>query len=189
MRKLALLLVIFVISACSSSPEGTRDGDCGDGKDNDKNGFIDCEDEGCNLEDICIQAAAKAKLAEEAAKEAAAPPKPQVPVPEDDGKPYIEVDKMWVQKGHNGDDISQPAAKHYCDTLQLAGRNDWRLPTESEAVAASNSQKLPLEPLVMWTSTEKSKKRAVIVGITTGAINDLGVHSVGQCRARCVRDN
>lgn len=189
MRKIAILLISAALVACAASPEGTSDGDCGDSKDNDGNGFVDCEDDGCSLDDICLKAAAKAIVAEERARAAKQSPTEKEVVPEDDGKAYIEMGDLWVQKGHNGEDLSQPAAQRYCDTLQLAGKNDWRLPTENEAAAASNTKKLPQEALVMWTSTKKSKQRAVIVGISTGAINDLGVHSVGQCRARCVRDN
>ncbi|MBN2714561.1 MAG: DUF1566 domain-containing protein [Deltaproteobacteria bacterium] len=186
MRKLSIVLFSLVVASCFSSPEGTRDGDCADAKDNDGNGLVDCEDEGCSLDDECLKLAAKAKLAEEAAREASAPPARDTSA--DDGLEYVDLGEIWVQKGHNGSDISQPQAKQYCETLTLAGKNDWRLPTEEEATAASRSGKLPNESLVMWTSTEKSAKRAVIVGISTGAVNDLGLHSVGDCRARCVRD-
>ena len=179
------LLVACCVTSCSSSPEGTREGDCTDSKDNDGNGLTDCEDAGCSLDDECLRLAAKAMVAAEAAKEAANPPEDTA---EDPNLEYIEVGNLWVQKGHNGKDISQPQAQQYCEDLTLAGKSDWRLPTETEATAASRSEKLPNESLVMWTSTEKSAKRAVIVGISTGAVNDLGLHSVGDCRARCVRD-
>lgn len=181
-----MVLFSLVMASCFSSPEGTTDGDCADSKDNDKNGYTDCEDEGCSLDDYCLGLAAKAQLAEEAARQASEPSVPDATT--DDDKEYVEVGNLWVQKGHNDADINQPNAVEYCKNLTLAGKDDWRLPTQAEAEAAANSQKLPNESLVMWTSTEKSKKRAVIVGISTGAVNDLGLHSVGQCRARCVRD-
>ena len=186
MKKIAMVLLSLMVISCFSSPEGTKDGDCADLKDNDGNGLTDCEDQGCSLDDECLRLAAKAKVAEDAAHQAAAPP------PEDTSTmadlEYIEVGDIWVQKAHNGSDVSQPQAKLYCENLTLAGKSDWRLPTEDEAVAATRSPLLPGESLVMWTSTEKSAKRAVIVGISTGAVNDLGLHSVGDCRARCVRD-
>jgi hypothetical protein len=185
MREVAMVLFSLVLVGCWSAPEGTRKGDCGDAKDNDKNGFTDCEDEGCSLDDECVRLAARAKLAEEAARAESAPPARDTG---EDDSPYFELEKIWVQRGHNDADISQPDAKRYCENLTLAGKSDWRLPSSDEAQAVSNSKKIPLESLVMWTSTEKSKNRALIVGISTGAVNDLGLNSVGQCRARCVRD-
>ena len=186
MSKVAMVLFSLVMVACSVAPEGTTDGDCGDSRDNDKNGFIDCEDEGCSLDDACLQLAAKAKVAADAANAEAAPAAPDTA---EDNSPYIEFGKLWVQKEHNGADINQPDAKRYCEKLTLAGKSDWRLPSSDEAQAVSNSKIIPLESLVMWTSTEVGKNRALIVGISTGAVNDLGLNSVGQCRARCVRDN
>lgn len=189
MKKVALNLLalplVCVFVACSSSPEGTTDGDCMDKKDNDSNGLVDCEDSGCNLDDYCIALAAKAIVAADKLTKKLQPPQP---VAQEDDKEYIELEDIWVQKGHNGEDISQPASIRYCEGLKLVGKSDWRLPNETEAAVAAKSEKLPQEALVMWTSTTKSKKRAAIVGISTGAINELGVHSQGQCRARCVRD-
>lgn len=186
MSKIAMLLLSLMIISCSSAPEGTKDGDCADSKDNDGNGLTDCEDQGCSLDDECLRLAAKAKVAEEAARLASAPPPADTATEAD--REYIEVGDVWVQKAHNGKDISQPQAKLYCENLTLAGKSDWRLPTQGEAVAATRSPLLPKEPLVMWTAADKSKKRGLIVGISTGAVNDLGLHSVGDCRARCVRD-
>ena len=100
---------------------------------------------------------------------------------------YFEVDGLWVQQHHNGANLDQDAAKTYCEKLVLAENDDWRLPTEGEAVRAFNSGKLKPEPYVMWTSTLHGDKRGVIVGITSGAANDLAVRFDSDCRARCVR--
>ncbi len=40
-------------------------------------------------------------------------------------------DLMWA-RSTNGDDIQWPAAVDYCAALELAGHNDWRLPTMAE---------------------------------------------------------
>lgn len=187
MKTLIAFTTLILMCACGSSPEGTTSGDCSDNKDNDKNGFVDCEDKGCELDDHCIALAAKAKLAEESVKEdqnAAAQKKKE----QEEKLPYLIMENIWVQKTTNGEDISQIDGIKYCDSLVYAGKDDWRLPTQEEALAASQSGKLPQESAVMWTSTMKNKKRAIIVGISTGAINDLGVRLSGQCRARCVRD-
>jgi hypothetical protein len=186
MKRYTLFLLLF-LSACAPEKEGITKGDCQDNKDNDKNGFIDCEDPGCKLDDYCIDLAVKAKVAREAARRSmnAAKQKQQKKAL---ALPYIEFEKFWAERGHNGKDINLANAKEYCKNLNLANKTDWRLPTEDEAIIMALSKKLPQEPLAMWTSTLKSKKRGKIVGITTGASNDLGVSFDGQCRARCVRD-
>jgi uncharacterized protein YceK len=190
MQKLYLLLitVLLLISGCSSAPEGTSDGDCSDSKDNDKDGFIDCEDDGCNLDDHCLDLAAKALAAQEKAradKDAAA----AKPKSEENKLPYIVMDDLWIQKQLSPEDINWAQADKYCNNLVLAEKTDWRLPTDTEAFNSLRSKEIVKESFVMWTSSKKNNKRALIVGISTGAINELGVHSKGQCRARCVRDN
>jgi len=184
MNRIAILLSVLLSTACSSHPEGTMDGDCADAKDNDRNNFVDCEDPGCQLDDHCIAIAAKAALAAEKAKPAPAAPVP-APMPD---TPHVVVDTIWAERLTNGVDIDRIEAEAYCDRLVLSGKDDWRLPTRGEAVKISASGLVPAEPLVMWTSA-RAGNRGEIVGISTGAVNNLGVHSKGQCRARCVRDN
>ena len=185
-----LFIVLFLALSCSRGPEGTEGGDCADGADNDGNGLIDCEDTGCSADPFCVEQARKAleaeKAAEQARKEAEAAAKKKAE--EEAALPYVAMNSLWVQRGHNGENIAFKGATAFCERLKLAGKDDWRLPTESEAVAIAKSGKLKPEAYVMWTSTLRSKKRGIIVGITSGAANELGVPYDGDCRARCVRD-
>ena len=70
----------------------------------------------------------------------------------------------------------------------LAGKAKWRLPTDEEALQIVKSGNFANDPAsyVMWTSTKKGKKLALIVGITEGAVNPLPMQFDGHCRARCV---
>ena len=65
-----LSLALIISTSCARGPEGTQGGDCADGADNDGNGLIDCEDNGCNADTFCADQAQKAKEAEEAANRA-----------------------------------------------------------------------------------------------------------------------
>jgi len=189
--KLSVLsALLFLALSCSRGPEGTEAGDCADGADNDGNGLIDCEENGCSSDPFCAEQARRAleaeKAAEKARKEAEAEAKKKAE--EDAALPYIAMNGLWVQRGHNGENVAFKGAKEFCERLKLADRDDWRLPTESEAVMIAKSGKVKPEAYVMWTSTLRSKKRGIIVGITSGAANELGVPYDGDCRARCVRD-
>ncbi|MBN2802069.1 MAG: DUF1566 domain-containing protein [Deltaproteobacteria bacterium] len=183
------LLIIF--TSCSNPPEGTGDNDCSDNKDNDKNGFVDCEDQGCNLDDYCLTLAAKALDAQNTTKKTEPEPVKTLdnPKSESSNPYYVEFEKIMIQKSMSTEDVNWSNAEKYCKNLSLSGFIDWRLPTEDEAIQGVNSPEIEKDSLVMWTSTKKSNKRALIVGISTGAINELSVNSKGQCRARCVRDN
>ncbi len=63
-----------------------------------------------------------------------------VPAAADDGpgapsspsKPTLVIDGLEWAAGTNGADIPWPAAVEYCDTLELAGHDDWRLPMLAE---------------------------------------------------------
>ncbi len=186
---IALLAALFSFS-CSSGPEGTGTGDCADDKDNDGDGLIDCEDEGCNFDERCAEIARKAREAEAAAVEARKKSETDAAqkAASDAANPYVVIGDLWVQREHNGKNVALDAAREYCESLKLADHNDWRLPTEAEAVKAAKSRMLVFEAFAMWTSTLRSKKRGVIVGITSGAANELGVIYDGDCRARCVRE-
>mgnify|MGYP006299936967 CR=1 FL=1 len=189
MKRATGILILLLATGCSRGPEGTEGGDCVDGVDNDENGRVDCEDDGCRADSACVEARERAAAAERAAAEARAKAERAAAAEarEKAERPYLEIDGLWVQRGHNGEDVAHRAAVEYCDGLTLAGKDDWRLPTENEAVRAAKSGRLAPEPYVMWTATKRGKKRGVIVGITSAAANELGVVYDGDCRARCVR--
>jgi len=190
MRKtLGLAFGALALSSCVAGPEGAAPKDCVDGLDQDKDGLVDCEDDGCAKDATCMQQIEDARRAEAAASAArvAAATKAEEEEAAKQMQAYFELDGLWVQQYHNGANVSMAAAKEYCEKLVLAEKSDWRLPTEAEAVAAFASGKLPEEPYVMWTSTRHGDKRGVIVGITSGAANDLAVRFDHDCRARCVR--
>ena len=55
MRKwMRFLAIVFLIAACGGGePEGSKSGDCTDGKDNDGDGRVDCADDGCAVYKMC----------------------------------------------------------------------------------------------------------------------------------------
>jgi len=175
--------------SCVAGPEGTSLSDCADSVDQDNDGLIDCEDDGCAKAETCVQQVEEARRAEAAASAArvAAATKAEEQARADEMQAHFEVDGLWVQVHNNNANIDQAAAKAYCEKLVLAEHDDWRLPTADEAVKAFESDKLLEEPYVMWTSTLHGEKRGAIVGITSGATNDLAVRFDHDCRARCVR--
>jgi len=189
MRKTLVITLGALALSCVAGPEGTSPKDCVDGIDQDNDGLVDCEDDGCAKDATCVQQIEDARRAETASSAArvAAATKAEEERLAAEMQAHFEIDGLWVQMHHNGADIDQAAAKAYCEKLVLGEHGDWRLPTESEAVRAFNSEKLEEEPYVMWTSTMRGDKRGVIVGITSGAANDLAVRFDHDCRARCVR--
>jgi hypothetical protein len=189
MPKMLCLALGALAFSCGGGQEGRAPSDCTDGIDQDNDGLLDCEDEGCAENATCVKQVEDARRAEDAASAArvAAHAKAEERALADAMQAHFEIGGLWIQQHHNGADIDQAAAKAYCDKLELAGRDDWRLPTEKEAVAAFESGKLQEEPYVMWTSAVHGEKRGVIVGITSGATNDLAVRFDHDCRARCVR--
>lgn len=44
----------------------------------------------------------------------------------------VVIDSLMWARATNGDDIRWPAAIEYCAALELAGHDDWRLPTMAE---------------------------------------------------------
>lgn len=185
MRKLLFTLSILLFSACSRDPEGLNAKDCEDGKDNDLDGRYDCDDDGCSASTACVNLARQSL--EKAPNEQPKPKKRAKTTSETPTTPTFIIKGLEVQRNENGSDLKWDGADEYCSKLTLANKSDWRLPTEEEAVKIIESGMLKNEPsYVMWTSTQKGKKRAVIVGIS-GAVNTISTRSKGQCRARCVR--
>jgi len=193
MRAWIVVLTILFCSCANKQPEGSHPADCSDSKDNDNDGRYDCEDDGCLASDVCVEKKRLAELKAAAAKKEKTPQVTPTSNPEP-GKqekldPYFPVGQVLVQRSQNGENINWMNANSYCESLNLAGMSGWRLPTQKEAVKIVESGILTNEPsYVMWTSTKMGTKRAVIVGITGGAVNHVAVQSKGECRARCVRD-
>lgn len=192
-----VILATGIIGCGSVQPEGADPKECSDLKDNDNDGKYDCDDDGCALSDHCveqkrlqqIEASAAAAAGEKAPIEAPLPSKIPAAEKKEEPAPYYPLGPIWVQLSQNGENINWYDAAQYCEKLNLAGISGWRLPTQKEAVNIVESGLLTNEPsYVMWTSTKMGTKRAVIVGITGGAVNHLAVQSKGDCRARCVRD-
>jgi hypothetical protein len=190
MKQAAVLVSILLVAACGRGPEGTVAGDCEDGVDNDGSGKVDCEDEGCAIDSSCLERERRARESERSAAEARARAEAEQRAGVDKAAelPWLELDTLLVQRGHNGADIAQAPAADYCRGLVLADKDGWRLPTEDEAVRIARSGLVAPEAFAMWTSTMVGRKRGIIVGITSAAANDLGTKYDGECRARCVRD-
>ncbi|MBW2276531.1 MAG: DUF1566 domain-containing protein [Deltaproteobacteria bacterium] len=181
--------IALLLTACARGPEGTEPGDCDDGQDNDTDVKVDCEDEGCATAEHCVAQVEQARSAEQkiAAERAKAEVDQKLMAEQEAALPYFEAGGVWVQREHNGSNTAYYGAEAYCEKLSLGGKDDWRLPTEKEAITAAKSGKLKHEPYAMWTSTKLGKKRGTIVGTTSAAANELGLVYDGDCRARCVR--
>jgi hypothetical protein len=189
MLRVSIIVSCAFAVSCVRGPEGTEPGDCEDNRDQDSDGLVDCEDQGCSSASVCVQKIEEAHRAAKAAEEAEvlAAKKAAEEAAAAELVSYFEVGGIWVQKHHNGKDVSLAEAKAYCEKLELGGQSDWRLPTEDEAISAFKAGGFNPEPYAMWTSTSHGADRGVIVGITSGAPNELGVRFNGDCRARCVR--
>lgn len=194
MNRKLFIFVGLLISACGGpvAPEGQKPEDCDDGEDNDLDGRADCEDDGCEAHTVCVEAARTAEEARKANENAelarmkAAVEKTKPAASQDTG-PVFNLGGLDVQRRVMDQDTTQPDAEAYCERLNLANQNDWRLPTREEAVKIVESGRLVGEPsYVMWTSTKVGKNRGIIVGMS-GAVNELGFGSAKQCRVRCVR--
>lgn len=196
MRALGITACIFLVCACSKIQEGRDPATCEDGEDNDLDGRVDCADDGCAMSTVCVNAARKAEEARkaeaialaaartaEAARGAARRSREKTPKE----APAFELDGLTVERTRTGADVNLSEAENYCKNLNLLGHTDWRLPDADEAVKIVESGRLKGEAsYVMWTSTHKGRKKAVVVGMS-GAVNELGILSRGECRARCVR--
>jgi hypothetical protein len=83
---------------------------------------------------------------------------------------------MWAVRG-NGEDVLWQAASDYCETLELAGYTDWRLPTlgEIESVYEPGDEEnrfirrpLVLEDCCLWSSTSLADFSAEEAGVSGG---------------------
>ncbi len=192
--KRGLYIIVLLTAACSRGPEGTEQGDCRDSRDNDLDGKYDCDDDGCIASNICVEQARKAKEEAEAREKTRTEELQKRKADLEGAKkeafgPFFSAEELLIQTATNGKDVNWHGAESYCKDLKLAGKSGWRLPNRNEALQIVRSGKLSNEPsYVMWTSTKRGKKRAVIVGISNGAVNDLATRFDGDCRARCVLD-
>jgi len=183
MVKIMVLIALLSIS-CSPAPEGTHPGECSDGRDNDSDGKTDCDDDGCRKNDYCME---KVRHAEAEAARLKAQSEQKADSEKEALGTAFPVDELMVQISTNGVDVNWSGAASYCNALVLAGKTGWRLPTQEEAVKIFMSGKLTNQPSkVMWTSTKKGKNQAFVLGMSSGAINELSINDKGDCRARCV---
>jgi len=187
----SLLLFLAASGFCTAcgapSPEGENESDCSDNVDNDKDGKIDCDDDGCLLKTACrIPSTAAAPDAEKEASGTRAGPKQVFAPPPPDN--ILNVENLQVQFNHNGADIKWKDAKEYCEGLVLEGRSDWRLPTKDELVKMYKSGKFPKDGYVFWSSDTSGSDRAWFVGMGSGAAHEFGKNHGTDSRARCVRN-
>jgi hypothetical protein len=184
-RKLGIIILLSAC-ACGKTPEGQDPSTCKDGEDNDFNGRVDCEDDGCSLFQECVRLRDEAVALEAKSKQAQATTQSSSLLVRDLDLSFT-LDGLTVETKENGKDVNWSEAEAYCNDLNLMGQTDWRLPDVNEAVKIVKSGILSREEsYVMWTSTQNTTGKAEIVGMS-GAVNELGVRYRGQCRARCVR--
>ena len=119
---------------------------------------------------------------------------------------------MWAVRG-NGEDVTWEPAEEYCETLELAGYSDWRLPTlpEVESVhdPSAEANGFIMSPLVLdgcclWTSTSLADFSAEESGVRggqrdapenyywgflyAGGIRYYSINYFPDGQAQCVRD-
>jgi hypothetical protein len=186
LRKLEIIILLSSVCACAKTPEGQNPSTCGDGEDNDFNGRVDCEDDGCAQFPECIRLRDEALALEAAAERALEAEQPTKLLVRGLDLSF-DLDGLTVETEENGKDVNWSEAEAYCNDLNLLGQTDWRLPDVNEAVKILKSGLLNREnSYVMWTSTKNNIGKAVVVGMS-GAVNELGIRSREECRARCVR--
>jgi hypothetical protein len=118
---------------------------------------------------------------------------------------------MWTVRG-NGEDVPWEPAEEYCETLELAGYSDWRLPTLPEAESvydpSAEDNGFIMSPLVLagcclWTSTSLADLSAEESGVRggqrdapenyywgflySGGIRYYSIHYFPDGQAQCVR--
>lgn len=83
---------------------------------------------------------------------------------------------MWAARS-NGEDVPWEPANEYCDTLELGGYDDWRLPTldELESVYDASAEEngyiaspLVLDGCCLWSSTSLADLSAADAGLRGG---------------------
>ena len=67
MPKILCLVIGALALSCAVGPEGKAPSDCADGEDQDGDGLVDCEDDGCAKAENCARQIEEARRAEAAA--------------------------------------------------------------------------------------------------------------------------
>jgi hypothetical protein len=85
----------------------------------------------------------------------------------------------WTSRT-NGQTVSWDEASEYCETLEVAGLSDWRLPTIDELesvydpdVDARIDPALSLDDCCAWSSTSLTELEAEQKGVLPGPLNEL----------------
>lgn len=92
---------------------------------------------------------------------------------------------MWALRS-NGEPLSWDDAEDYCETLELAGHGDWRLPALDEVMGVHDPENedngfvaspLQLDGCCMWSSTSLEELSAEEVGVRSDQRDDpAGYH-------------
>ncbi|WP_437731257.1 DUF1566 domain-containing protein [Sorangium sp. So ce1335] len=106
---------------------------------------------------------------------------------------------LWWQRESGSDDFSWDGALSYCESLELSGYTDWRLPSAKELLSIVDTEELqpaldrvafPGEPPGKFWSSTPVATSGTETFIVDFAIGDLAYSiSSAKRRARCVRSD